>query len=323
MSDFVKRTTKPEAGNPYFVRAASGGYSMAIQGSPTDAGCNVLANCVGYAYGRFNEIGGWGSCKYLRPVNAENFMQYADGLETGQTPRVGAVMVWRKGATLSGSDGAGHVAIVEEVISDTEVLTSESGYGSKAFWTQRRKRGSNYNWGQGSGYKFLGFIYNPAPCCAAPAPQTADPLASLADIERGDVVPFAGGGVYVSSTASKAAANAAAGLARVTHIAPGMPHPFHLEHIDGASTVMGWVDAASIVLAVKEPEAAEPAAPVAPADGDTTGSRSAGVDWDAEDCRFIITASKGDRPDLREVVERLNLPAENYKEKVEGNENDQ
>ena len=38
-------------------------------------------------------------------------------------------MVWQKGATLNGSDGAGHVAIVEKVAGDTEVYTSESGWG--------------------------------------------------------------------------------------------------------------------------------------------------------------------------------------------------
>ena len=160
---FKMRTTKPEKGNKYYTRKANGGYSNAIKGSPADGDCDVLANCVGYAYGRFNEIGGYGCCKYLAPVNAENFMQYKGPCKTGQTPRLGACMVWQKGSTLSGSDGAGHVAIVEKVISATEVITSESGWGaSKPFWTQTRKKGSNGNWGAGSGYKFLGFIYNPA-----------------------------------------------------------------------------------------------------------------------------------------------------------------
>lgn len=166
MSTFKPRMTKPEAGNPYYNTKANGGYSNAIKGKPTDKGCDVLANCVGYAYGRFNEIGGWGSCKYLSPTNAENFIQYAKGLEIGQAPKLGACMVWRKGATLSGSDGAGHVAIVEKVISNTEVVTSESGWNSsKPFWTQTRKKGSDGRWGSGSSYTFLGFIYNPAPCC--------------------------------------------------------------------------------------------------------------------------------------------------------------
>ena len=74
-------------------------------------------------------------------------------------------MVWKKGATLSNSDGAGHVAIVEKVVNNTQVVTSESGYNcANPFWTKTRVRG-NGNWGAGSGYTFLGFIYNPAPCC--------------------------------------------------------------------------------------------------------------------------------------------------------------
>lgn len=171
---YKPRLTKPEKGNPYYNTKANGGYSTAIKGKPTDKDCDVLANCVGYAYGRFNEIGGWGSCKYLCPTNAENFIQYAGGLEVGQTPKLGACMVWRKGATLSGSDGAGHVAIVEKIISATEVVTSESGWNSsKPFWTQTRKKGSDGRWGSGSAYTFLGFIYNPAPCCEATEPAPA------------------------------------------------------------------------------------------------------------------------------------------------------
>lgn len=160
---FKPRMTKPEAGNKYYIRKVNGGYSNAIQGKPTDPDCNVLSNCVGYAYGRFNEIGGYGYCKYLAPTNAENFIEHKGSCKVGQTPQVGACMVWRKGATLSGSDGAGHVAIVEKVISDTEVITSESGWNcSKPFWTQTRKKGSDGRWGCGSAYTFLGFIYNPA-----------------------------------------------------------------------------------------------------------------------------------------------------------------
>lgn len=172
MATFKPRMTKPESGNPYYNTRANGGYSNAIKGRPTDSGCDVLANCVGYAVGRFNEIGGWGSCKYLSPVNAENFIQYAGGLKVGQTPKLGACMVWRKGATLSNSDGAGHVAIVEKIISSTQIVTSESGWGaSKPFWTQTRNKG-NGNWGAGSGYTFLGFIYNPAACCGGSGKTT-------------------------------------------------------------------------------------------------------------------------------------------------------
>lgn len=155
---FKMRTTKPGKGNKYYIRKANGGYSNAIKGYPTDKECNVLSNCVGYAYGRFNEIGGYGKCKYLAPVNAENFMQYKGSCKTGSTPKVGAVMVWHGNGNL-----AGHVAIVEKVNSSTQVYTSESDYGGKPFFNKTRNKGSNGNWGlPTSSYKFLGFIYNPA-----------------------------------------------------------------------------------------------------------------------------------------------------------------
>ncbi len=159
---FIIRTTKPGRGNKYYIRKANGGYSDAIKGYPTDAECDVLSNCVGYAYGRFNEIGGYGYCKYLAPVNAENFMAFKGDCKSGYTPKPGACMVWRGGRTFSGSDGAGHVAIVERVISENEVYTSESGYGYKAFWNQIRRIGEDGNWGEDDLYTFLGFIYNPA-----------------------------------------------------------------------------------------------------------------------------------------------------------------
>ena len=60
------------------------------------------------------------------------------GLEIGQTPKAGAIMVWQKGSTLSGNDGAGHVAIVEKVIDANTVYTSESSYGGSAFWNSTR-----------------------------------------------------------------------------------------------------------------------------------------------------------------------------------------
>ena len=49
------RSSKPESGNKYYNTRSVGGYSTCIIGKPTDAGCNVLANCVGYANGAFNE----------------------------------------------------------------------------------------------------------------------------------------------------------------------------------------------------------------------------------------------------------------------------
>ncbi len=157
------RTTKPGAGNKFYITKSKGGYSSCIQGSPTDSQCNVLANCVGYACGRFNEI--IGSMKYPSlNCNAENFIERARntyGLEISPVPTLGGIMVWQKGATLSGNDGAGHVAVVEKIIDSNTIYTSESGYGSSAFWNSTR-RNSKGRWGLGSGYTFRGCIVNPA-----------------------------------------------------------------------------------------------------------------------------------------------------------------
>ena len=126
----------------------------------------VTGNCVGFAFGRFNEIGNNTKMTYLEPRNAERFydIAIAQGMTVSDKPSIGACMVWQKGPTRDpkGADGAGHVAIVEQVISDTEVITSESGWNSQTpFWTQTRKLGSNKNWGNGDAYKFLGFIKHP------------------------------------------------------------------------------------------------------------------------------------------------------------------
>lgn len=155
------RTSKPSAGNKFYITTAKGGYSLCIQGSPTDSECNVLSNCVGYACGRFNEL--IGSMKYpALNCNAENFIERAKtlGLEISQKPSLGAIMVWQKG-TLASSDGAGHVEVVERIDSDTQVLTSASNYAGTAFYNATRNN-SDGKWGIWSGYTFRGFIVNPS-----------------------------------------------------------------------------------------------------------------------------------------------------------------
>lgn len=156
------RTSKPGAGNKFFITTGAGGYSHCIIGKPTDSQCNVLSNCVGYACGRFNEIIGSMKYPYLN-CNAENFIERAKsaGLQVVNYPTLGGIMVWQKGDTLSGNDGSGHVAVVERIDSANQIYTSESGYGASAFWNSIRKN-TNGRWGMGSGYSFRGCIVNPA-----------------------------------------------------------------------------------------------------------------------------------------------------------------
>lgn len=171
---YTPRFSVPEKNNKYYNTIAAGGYSTCIlgnypYGAPSSSrtgypGLNVLPNCVGYAMGRFNEIGDYKTFKYVFTGNAEDWYASAkrQGLSVGKEPKLGAVMCWAVGATGNGSDGAGHVAIIEQINSDGSVITSESGWSSRTiFWTKVRIRGTG-NWGQNSNYRFLGFIYNPA-----------------------------------------------------------------------------------------------------------------------------------------------------------------
>lgn len=63
------------------------------------------------------------------------------------------------------------------------------------------------------------------------------------DYKPGDVVQFRGGYHYISSTASSpTGSKCAAGPAKITLVAKGAKHPWHLIHTDGSTRVYGWVD---------------------------------------------------------------------------------
>ena len=158
---FKQRLTKPEKGNKYYIRLLDGGWNDAVLGSPLDKDCNVLANCVGYANGRFAEIAGTNGIEYQFTKNAENFIEDAMmfGLEISQKPVLGGIMVWQAGKTLNGRDGVGHVAIVEEILSDDCILTSESGYESFIFANIVRCNHDG-NWSMIDGI-YRGCIVNP------------------------------------------------------------------------------------------------------------------------------------------------------------------
>ena len=118
---------KYDINSKYYIRKAEGGWSPCIEGNnayglrPFPG--SVLPNCVGWATGRMNEKQDIGSCKYLGNRNAKEFVIFAkqQGLKMGDDPAEGACMVW-------GGSREGHVAIVEQVIDNDTVITSESGW---------------------------------------------------------------------------------------------------------------------------------------------------------------------------------------------------
>jgi surface antigen len=143
---YKPRLEAPTKSNKYFYK-----------NNPFEAAGYGLPNCTAYAWGRFYEI--LGTKPKLSTSNAENWWSKADGYKRGQAPKLGAVICWRKGKAGNGSDGAGHVAIVEKIYPDGSILIGQSGWGaSKVFWTQKLKPPYKY----GSAYTLQGFIYNPA-----------------------------------------------------------------------------------------------------------------------------------------------------------------
>lgn len=113
--------------------------------------------------GRFAEIINKNKIEYQLVCDAENFIEKAKsyGLQVVDYPTLGGIMVWQKGSISSHSDGAGHVAIVERIDGKNQIYTSESAYGSTAFYNATRTN-SNGRWGMGTAYKFRGCIVNPA-----------------------------------------------------------------------------------------------------------------------------------------------------------------
>jgi len=152
---------KPEAGNPYFNNGKGKypGISTCITGNPADPGCNTLANCVAIT-GAYNQAAQadpskpkWGPIMY--PPNAGGILDYAAdiGLPTSQTPEVGALIVWKKGA-LTKENKNGHVAFVYKVDADGTIYTAESEWEGRA-WVNRSYRKPYF---YANGYTFLGFV---------------------------------------------------------------------------------------------------------------------------------------------------------------------
>ena len=233
------RTTRPTAGNKYFIRKVNGGYSTCIQGKPTDSQCNVLANCVGYACGAFNEELDLGYEKYHLNCNAENFIEraIASGLSIVSKPVVGSILCWEGLGSL-----AGHVAIVIEVINDNCIKTAESGYGSPRPFLIIKRYNNNGRWGLNANYKPRGFIINPNyPYNPTPKPEpTPAPVPTPSDkFNIGDKV-IINGSLYTSSNADSAAGSVNNKVTNITRKNPGSAHPYN------TTGDLGWMNESDI-----------------------------------------------------------------------------
>lgn len=231
--NFTPRLTAPSTTDKHWRHISKGGLNECIHIS----GGSCLPNCVGYAWGRFYEI--IGEKPALSKRNAEMWYgDTADGYKRSSTPALGAVACWSKGAVGNGADGAGHVAIVERIEANGDIVTSNSAYGGTRFYTQTYKKSAGYNFGA---YKFQGFILPPVQI----KNTSSAPTTSSGSLKVGDIVNFTGTTHYSSSTGTRGTA-AKPGKAKITIIAAGAAHPYHLINDGSGSTVYGWVNAADI-----------------------------------------------------------------------------
>ena len=138
-----------------------------------------LPNCTAYAYGRYYEAKGGFGLPDLPHWDAKDWYPDATAFQRGSTPGLGAVACWDQ------PGGVGHVAIVEDIYANGDILISEShsAAGLPYFDTQTLTAASGYmnSIYMGSGFSFQGFIYNdwgsggggqPLPVTAWQAKQT-------------------------------------------------------------------------------------------------------------------------------------------------------
>lgn len=116
-----------------------------------------MPNCTCYAFGRFWEIADPEDKAINKPAlslgNAGQWYGHtADGYERGTTPKLGAVICWNNPGK------AGHVAIVEQILDNGDIVTSNSAWESTFFYMKTYTKAAGYNF---STYQFQGFIYNP------------------------------------------------------------------------------------------------------------------------------------------------------------------
>lgn len=141
-----------------------------------------LPNCTCYAYGRWCEIQGvWGQVPYLRGAS-DGGKWYANAVaqnySVGNTPALGSIVCYGN-SPIAGR--VGHVAVVEEIKSNGNIVISQSGYDKNNrtpssptyFWTSEVTPANNYcaPWVTSAKYKYSlqGFIYLPN----QPAPTTS------------------------------------------------------------------------------------------------------------------------------------------------------
>ena len=234
MGVYKPRLSAPSATDKNYIKTTHKGYNYCIE--IKNGSC--LPNCVGYAWGRWREL--LGAYHKLSRGNAENWWANTkDGYLRSQTPKLGSVVCWRKGKAGNSSDGAGHVAIVEQINADGSIVVSESNYGGSRFNT-RKLKAPGYAL---SGLTFQGFIHLPIEF------EEEEPKEEI----KKEPLKFAigskvvvSGNLYKSSNAASPSGFVKNRTTTITRVAAGAAHPYN------TTGDIGWMNEEDIKPVVEK-----------------------------------------------------------------------
>lgn len=134
---------------------------------PSGLNSRTVGECTWWAWGRgwqyAEQLGTWPSTIGSKGFGngGDYYAQASSYFQVGQTPKAGSWIVWGK------SGEAGHVAFVEAVTANGDVVYSESG---RSIWDSGDGTGINVRtttkssgYSYGSSYYFIGFVYLDSP----------------------------------------------------------------------------------------------------------------------------------------------------------------
>jgi surface antigen len=159
-------------------------------------------NCTNYVAYRMIQNGGSATRPAQLKAGKGNAEYWGPSFGYNQTPMVGSIAWWK--ANVPGAGSAGHVAYVEQVVSATEIVISESNYGSEFSW--RRITKSSGPWPSG----FIHYKDVALTATAAPAISGAAKVGVALRATSGTWTPtgsyayqwFAGGAAVAGATAT-------------------------------------------------------------------------------------------------------------------------
>lgn len=200
----------------------------------TDAWCATFASAVAIAMGYTDIIPTECGCEeFIKLAKAMGIWQENDAY----TPKVGDMILYDWDDNGAGDDTgySDHIGIVTAVSGGSFTVTE----GNMSNKVGQRNLAVNA--------KYIRGFVTPNYSAKATADAPASTPSAGGSYNVGDIVNFTGCLHYTSSYSGGVAKACKAGLAKVTSLSKGQPHPYHLQAVAGkGATVYGWVNEADI-----------------------------------------------------------------------------